>query len=472
MPEACVAAPASSRELQTASGSPSRGRLFRQRLRRLPGEQLNGIAVAVSESKRSTVSVSEGIHQNIDNQKPQFIQSFPSTIQLPFAGNEARGSRYAAIESPEKYGLRWKEIEAHPQAGDNPLFRELANSAPRTGSSNSSTTSRPSTAISERRNPRPAAITSSSTKWSISWNAITTIAFAPTWRGSCPLSAFTETNSTKPRRPTRTGATACSRRAGFHEADGPFLVRFATMARVISSMSSWLRVSARAASSISTKSAPHSVSVAGLRSRARTMQRFRLMSRSRARRSPDWRRSSGRWTVVGIAQRARTIVAAIGRQRGFGRAAERTLDRLRVPRRSIPGHAPLASAVYPAVCLEPIGTGTADLRRRRAEAGHRNRSSPPPAASPRPRAVPRPNESGPAAAERPGAPGERGRGPRWAPRGREGSESWAGEPRGGVRGNPKARRGKGGAAPYDGPRRCCGCGTWRSWCWRRPGSTR
>lgn len=75
MPEACVAAPASSRELQTASGSPSRGRLFRQRLRRLPGEQLNGIAVAVLESKRSTVSVGEGIRQDIDNRKPQFIQS-------------------------------------------------------------------------------------------------------------------------------------------------------------------------------------------------------------------------------------------------------------------------------------------------------------------------------------------------------------------------------------------------------------
>lgn len=40
MPEAVVAAPASSRELQTASGSSSRGRLFRQRLRRLLSERL------------------------------------------------------------------------------------------------------------------------------------------------------------------------------------------------------------------------------------------------------------------------------------------------------------------------------------------------------------------------------------------------------------------------------------------------
>ena len=86
---------------------------------------LNGIAVAVLELKRSTVSVSEGIRQNLDNQKPEFIQSFFSTIQLLFAGNEAQGLRYAAIETPEKYWLRWKEIEAHPQAGDNLLLREL-----------------------------------------------------------------------------------------------------------------------------------------------------------------------------------------------------------------------------------------------------------------------------------------------------------------------------------------------------------
>jgi hypothetical protein len=29
------------------------------------------------------------------------------------------------IETPEKYWLRWKEAEAHPDAGDNPLLREL-----------------------------------------------------------------------------------------------------------------------------------------------------------------------------------------------------------------------------------------------------------------------------------------------------------------------------------------------------------
>ena len=86
---------------------------------------LNGIAVAVLELKRSTVAVTEGIRQNLDNQKPEFIRPFFSTIQLLFAGNETEGLRYGAIETPEKHWLRWKEEHAPPEAGDNPLLREL-----------------------------------------------------------------------------------------------------------------------------------------------------------------------------------------------------------------------------------------------------------------------------------------------------------------------------------------------------------
>ena len=41
------------------------------------------------------------------------------------AGNDTEGLRYGVIETPEKYWLRWKEAEAHPAAGDNPLLREL-----------------------------------------------------------------------------------------------------------------------------------------------------------------------------------------------------------------------------------------------------------------------------------------------------------------------------------------------------------
>ncbi|MHB2149647.1 type I restriction endonuclease subunit R [Calditrichota bacterium LG25] len=87
---------------------------------------LNGIAIGVLELKRSIVSVTEGIRQNLDSQKKEFIQSFFSTVQLIMAGNETEGLRYAVIETPEKYWLRWKEAEAHPQAGDNPLLRELS----------------------------------------------------------------------------------------------------------------------------------------------------------------------------------------------------------------------------------------------------------------------------------------------------------------------------------------------------------
>jgi len=86
---------------------------------------VNGIAIGILELKRSTVSVSEGIRQNLDSQKKTFIQPFYTTVQLVLAGNETEGLRYATIETPEKYWLRWKEPDAHADAGDNPLLREL-----------------------------------------------------------------------------------------------------------------------------------------------------------------------------------------------------------------------------------------------------------------------------------------------------------------------------------------------------------
>ena len=73
---------------------------------------LNGLAVGVLELKRSTVSVSEGIRQNLDNQKKEFIQPFFSTMQWVMAGNDTEGLRYAAIETPEKYYLKWVEDAA------------------------------------------------------------------------------------------------------------------------------------------------------------------------------------------------------------------------------------------------------------------------------------------------------------------------------------------------------------------------
>jgi type I restriction enzyme R subunit len=87
---------------------------------------INGIALGVLELKRSIVSVSEGIRQNLDNQTDRFIRPFFSTIQLVMAGNDTEGLRYGVIETPEKYYLKWKEEnEAESQAEENPLDRHL-----------------------------------------------------------------------------------------------------------------------------------------------------------------------------------------------------------------------------------------------------------------------------------------------------------------------------------------------------------
>lgn len=70
---------------------------------------VNGIAVGMLELKRSTVSVSEGIRQNLDNQTSRFIRTFFSTMQLVMAGNETQGLRYGTVGTQERYFLTWKE---------------------------------------------------------------------------------------------------------------------------------------------------------------------------------------------------------------------------------------------------------------------------------------------------------------------------------------------------------------------------
>ena len=70
---------------------------------------INGIALGVIELKRASVGVGEGIRQNLDNQKKEFIQDFFTTMQLVMAGNDSQGLRYGTIETPEKYYLEWKE---------------------------------------------------------------------------------------------------------------------------------------------------------------------------------------------------------------------------------------------------------------------------------------------------------------------------------------------------------------------------
>ncbi|AQS92730.1 restriction endonuclease subunit R [Polaribacter sp. BM10] len=70
---------------------------------------VNGIALGVLELKRSTITINDGIRQNITNQQDRFIQPFFSTVQYLFAGNDTEGLRYGAIKTPEKYYLKWKE---------------------------------------------------------------------------------------------------------------------------------------------------------------------------------------------------------------------------------------------------------------------------------------------------------------------------------------------------------------------------
>lgn len=70
---------------------------------------VNGIAVGVIELKRSVVTVSEGIRQNIGNQKEEFIKTFFGTVHLVMAGNDTEGLRYGTTETPEEHYLSWKE---------------------------------------------------------------------------------------------------------------------------------------------------------------------------------------------------------------------------------------------------------------------------------------------------------------------------------------------------------------------------
>ncbi|MGY2745557.1 type I restriction endonuclease subunit R [Arthrobacter sp. UYCu723] len=82
---------------------------------------VNGLALCVIELKRSKVAVSEGIRQNIGNQKKDFIRPFFTTVQLVMAGNDVEGLRYGVIDTAEKYWLEWKE----PSDIDEPLDRAL-----------------------------------------------------------------------------------------------------------------------------------------------------------------------------------------------------------------------------------------------------------------------------------------------------------------------------------------------------------
>ena len=87
---------------------------------------VNGIALGVLELKRSSVSVSEGIRQNIGNQRPEWIQEFFTTVQFLFAGNDTEGLRYGTIETPEEYYLEWNKNDKSFRDVANKLDRQLA----------------------------------------------------------------------------------------------------------------------------------------------------------------------------------------------------------------------------------------------------------------------------------------------------------------------------------------------------------
>lgn len=79
---------------------------------------INGIALGVLELKRSSVSVTEGIRQNLDNQKDIFIKPFFTTMQFVLAGNDFEGISYGTVETKEKYYLKWKEVSEQYNKND------------------------------------------------------------------------------------------------------------------------------------------------------------------------------------------------------------------------------------------------------------------------------------------------------------------------------------------------------------------
>jgi type I site-specific restriction-modification system R (restriction) subunit len=90
---------------------------------------VNGIALGVLELKRSSISIGEGIRQNLDNQKKEFIPQFFTTQQIILAGNDTQGLRYGTVLTPAKYYMEWKEEEAENISGiekiENILDRAL-----------------------------------------------------------------------------------------------------------------------------------------------------------------------------------------------------------------------------------------------------------------------------------------------------------------------------------------------------------
>lgn len=63
---------------------------------------VNGIALCVIELKRSTVTIEEGIKQNLSNEM-DLIPSFFTTTQFTVAAGDKNGFEYATILTPQKF---------------------------------------------------------------------------------------------------------------------------------------------------------------------------------------------------------------------------------------------------------------------------------------------------------------------------------------------------------------------------------
>lgn len=70
---------------------------------------VNGIAVAIIELKKATVSALDGIKQQIRNQEDGQIAPFFTTAQLLLAGSESEGVYYGTALTTQKFYLKWKE---------------------------------------------------------------------------------------------------------------------------------------------------------------------------------------------------------------------------------------------------------------------------------------------------------------------------------------------------------------------------
>ena len=86
---------------------------------------INGIAVGVLELKRASVSVSEGIRQNLSNQTKFFNMQFFPTVQIILAGNDSNGLHYGTTLTEEKFFLKWKEDNDVYDPNENLLDKNI-----------------------------------------------------------------------------------------------------------------------------------------------------------------------------------------------------------------------------------------------------------------------------------------------------------------------------------------------------------